>query len=80
MAAYSVWGLLHKLPDGRYLVRVCAIAVHEARSLADSDEFNQVISDIGEAETARAKLVEKLKIRLAKRGDTVASIDFTDDK
>ena len=80
MAAYSVWGLLRKLPGGEYFVRVCAIAPHEVRSLADSDVLTDVAPTIGEAVTVRDRLVVKLTTRLVKRGDTVVAVDFTDDE
>ena len=77
MNRFSVWGLVRRIPDGRYRVRVRAIPLADGVPLASGDELTVVVNDAAEATAHRDEMASRLKRLITKRGDHVASVDLT---
>jgi hypothetical protein len=77
MADYSIWGVIRQTPDGRYRVRVRAIALQSRGGFVAEDELTRTVGDWSDATAIRDELVETLKKLLLGRGETVTSVDTT---
>jgi len=74
---FSIWGLVRRIPDGNYRVRVRGIALADGVPLESDDELTELVEDLEVAIARRDELAATLKRRIVERGDEVVSIDAT---
>ncbi len=77
MNRFCVWGLVRRIPDGRYRVRVRAIPLADGIPFDSADELTVIVAEVGEATGRRDEMASKLKRLIMLRGDQVASVDLT---
>ena len=77
MKRFSIWGLVRRIPDGNYRVRVRGIALADGVPLESDDELTELVEDLEVAIARRDELAATLKRRIVERGDEVVSIDAT---
>ena len=77
MNRFCVWGLVRRIPDGRYRVRVRAIPLADGVPFESGDELSDIVGEVAEATGRRDEMASKLKRLITQRGDQVASVDLT---
>ena len=77
MNRFCVWGLVRRIPDGRYRVRVRAIPLADGIPFESSDELTDIVGEVAEATGRRDEMASRLKRLITQRGDHVASVDLT---
>ena len=77
MMRFSVWGLVRRIPDGNYRVRVRGIPLADGVPFESDDELTELAEVLEVAIRRRDELAATLKRRIEERGDEVVSIDAT---